>query len=102
MNLILLVFALLTVNAQASSFITCDLNVKILSFKDNIAHIKVLSIKQGNSGFGDCSFSIGKELEVKIENPKKIKKAKSALLRYSSYSGMGPKGPVAGITWTAK
>lgn len=101
MKLFLLTF-FISLNISASSFITCDLTAEVLSLKKDMAKIRVLKVKQGRSGFGDCQFKKGSELEIKIKNPEKIKKEKIVTINYNKYSGMGPKGPVGGVTWLIK
>ncbi|GAB4418775.1 MAG: hypothetical protein OHK0056_28500 [Bacteriovoracaceae bacterium] len=67
-----------------------------------MAKIKVVAIKQSDNGFGHCNFSKGNEIEVKIENPEKLKRNQPTLLKYNNYSGMGPNGPVTSTTWTVE
>lgn len=99
--LFLLLFAYST-KTNASSFITCDVTVKVKSLKNNQAKINIVSVKEGHSGFGDCGFKKDQELEVKIENPKKVKVNEVNVFKYNSYSSMGPNGPVSGDGWVAK
>lgn len=102
MKLLTLLFLTLPIIVNASSFITCDVTAKVKSMEENQVKITVISVKEGHSGFGDCGFKKDQELEVKIENPKKVKVNEVNVFKYNSYSSMGPNGPVSGKSWKIK
>ncbi len=91
-----------TLNAQASSFITCDVSVRILAKGRVKTTFKVNHVKQGNSGFGDCEVTKGQVFEVKVEGAEKTTPGSSAIINYKNYSAMGETGPVGDTTWTLK
>jgi len=94
----------LSLNASASSFVTCDVAAEVLSHTKEKTKIKVVMVKQGNSGYGDCGVIKGSKYEVKLKNPEKLNiyKNKTVLLNYHSYSAMTPNGPISGVTWMVK
>lgn len=94
-----LILALFMNFALSSNFINCDVDARVLAVKSGSLEIKILKVKEGNSGFGDCGFKFGQKKNISIQEKRVFEKGENLKLTYSEYGGMTPNGPVNSKTW---
>jgi len=94
-----LISFLLVSNVWASSFEECQFEAELKS-QEKEKHQVLLTkiIKERGHMYGQCKRFLGSQ-RIVIKNFKEYKDQKKFKLKYSSYSGMGPKGPVSSKSW---
>jgi hypothetical protein len=85
--------------AFASNFIHCDVDAKVVVAEANDLQIKILKVKEGNSGFGNCGFKFGQKKKITLKEKRLFEKGDQLKLTYSEYGGMTPKGAVHSKIW---
>ncbi len=94
-----LILTLLLNQALASSFITCQVEAKVVSAKPNDLQVRILKVVEGKSGFGDCGFKTGQKKKITLKEKRLYSIDDKLKLTYSEYSGKTPTGSVHTKSW---
>ncbi|MFT6068183.1 MAG: hypothetical protein ACJAT2_003759 [Bacteriovoracaceae bacterium] len=95
-----LILTLLLNQALASSFITCQVEAKIVSAKPNDLQVRIIKVVEGNSGFGNCGIKVGQKKKISLKEKRLYSKDDKLKLTYTEYSGMTPNGAIQTKTWS--
>ena len=84
--------------AYASSYEECFFEAEIIKEDKLEYEVNIKKIIKEEGHIMNCARFIGSR-KIPLKNPKDLKDKKSFKLRYWTYSGMGPNGPVGSTTW---
>ena len=100
MRFIILILALLLPTlAQASFFVTCDVEVTVIRLDGDNAVIKVTTVGKGEGHTEKCPLEHNSEHIALIQGASDIEPGQSLKLDYEYYNAMGPEGFVEGHIW---
>lgn len=94
----LLLCLVLISQVHASSYEECFFEAEVIKEDKLEYEVKIKKILKEEGHIMNCARFIGTR-KIPLKNAKDLKDKKSFKLRYWTYSGMGPDGPVGSTSW---